>query len=111
MPDHDEKIAVRVAVLERDCEDFRQVIVEIRNSLQAVTENLQAIVRLEEKHNETSRAINRSFVALENVEKRVSVIEQKMPGLLEMRTLIVGAICVVLTGVGGAILAAIGIKQ
>jgi len=111
VPDHDEKIAVRVAVLERDFEDLKQVIVEIRNSLQAVTENLQAIVRLEEKHNETSRAINRSFVAIENVEKRVSIIEQKMPGLLEMRTLIVWAICAVLTGVGGAILAAIGIKQ
>lgn len=111
MPDHDEKIAVRVAVLERYCEDLKQVIVEIRNSLQAVTENLQAIVRLEEKQNETSRAINRLFVAIENVEKRVSVIEQKMPELLEMRTLIVGAICVVLTGVGGSILAAIGIKQ
>ena len=109
--EHDEKIAVRVAVLERDCEDFKQVIVEIRNSLQAFTENLQALVRLEEKHNETSRATNRAFIAIENVEKRLSTIEQKMPGLSEMRTLLVGGVCFILLAVGTGVLTLIGLHK
>ena len=100
----DEKIAVRVAVLERDCDDFKQVVLEIRDSL-------QALVRLEERHNETSRALARAFESIEKIEKRTAEIEQKMPGLLEMRSLIIGGICVILTAVGGAVMATIGMGK
>lgn len=109
--EHDEKIAVRMAVLERDHDDLKTVVVEIRNSLQSFSTSLQALVRLEENHGETSRALARAFDAIEKVEKRTAGIEQKMPGLLEMRSLIVGAICVVLMAVGAAVLAMIGLSK
>lgn len=94
---------VRIAVLERDCDDFKSVVVEIRDSL-------QALVRLEERHNETSRALTRAFDALEKQEKRIVEIEKFMPGLKETRALIVGGVCLVLSAVGAAIIALVVIK-
>jgi len=99
VPEHEK----RIAMLERDCEDFKCVVAEIRDSL-------QALVRLEERHSETSRALGRAFESLEKLESRLILVEKELPPLLEMRKLIVGAICVVLVAVGGAVMASIGIK-
>ncbi len=94
---------LRIAVLERDRDDFKEVAVEIRNSL-------QALVRLEERHNETSKALGRAFDALEKQDKRINDIELFMPGLKEMRALIVGGVCLVLSTVGAAIIALVVMK-
>jgi len=93
----------RIAMLERDCEDFKCVVSEIRDSL-------QALVRLEERHNETSRALSRSFDSIAKLEGRVTNIEKEMPQLLEMRKLVIGAVCFVLIAFGGAVMSVIGIK-
>jgi len=93
----------RLAVLEKDRDDFKEVAVEIRNSL-------QALVRLEERHNETSKALGRAFDALEKHDKRITDIELFMPGLKEMRALVVGGVCLVLSAVGTAIIALVVMK-
>jgi len=94
---------LRIAVLEKDRDDFKEVAVEIRNSL-------QALVRLEERHNETSKALTRAFDALEKHETRIAAIETFMPGLKEMRALIVGGACLVLSAVGAALIALVVMK-
>lgn len=94
---------LRISVLERDRDDFKEVAVEIRNSL-------QALVRLEERHNETSKALGRAFDALEKQDKRINDIELFMPGLKEMRALIVGGVCLVLSTVGAAVIALVVMK-
>jgi hypothetical protein len=93
----------RVSVLERECEDFKSVVVEIRDAV-------QALVRLEERHNATAAAIRRSFDAIEKHEKRIADIELFMPGLKEMRALIVGGVCLVLSAVGTAIITLVVMK-
>jgi len=94
----------RIALLERDCEDFKSVVSEIRDSL-------QALVRLEERHNETSRALSRAFDAIAALEKRTGDIEKELPPLIEMRKLIIGGVCMVLVAVGGSILAMVGLSK
>jgi len=93
----------RVSVLERECEDFKSVVLEIRDAV-------QALVRLEERHNATASAIRRSFDALEKHETRIAAIETFMPGLKEMRALIVGGVCLVLSAVGAALIALVVVK-
>jgi len=93
----------RLAILERDCEDFKCVVAEIRDSL-------QALVRLEERHNETSRAMSRAFDGIAKLESRMTEVEKEMPPLLEMRKLVIGAVCFVLIAFGGAVMSVIGIK-
>ena len=114
--EYDEKIAVRVAVLERDCEDFKSVVSEIRNTLLAFNENLNQLVRLDEKHirleekyQETSQTIIRIFQAIEKNEKRISDIETDMPGLREMRALIARGVSIILIAVLGAMMVAAGL--
>jgi len=52
----------------------------------------------------------RSFDALEKHETRIAAIETFMPGLKEMRALIVGGVCLVLSAVGAALIALVVIK-
>jgi len=94
----------RIAVLERDRDDFKDVVVEIRNSL-------QSLVRLEERHAEAARANARAFDEIRLTNARLTVIERDMPALLEARKLIVGAVCVVLLAVGGGVLALVGLGK
>lgn len=94
----------RIAILERDRDDFKDVVVEIRNSL-------QSLVRLEERHAETARANARAFDEIRLTNARVTAIEQDMPALREARKLIVGAVCMILIAVGGAVLIAAGLNK
>lgn len=94
----------RVTILEHNCEKFEVVVCEIRDAL-------QSLVRLEENHKETARGQIRAFDAIARLETRVTEVEKELPPLLEMRKLIVGAICVVLMGVGGAVLATVGLSK
>ena len=68
----------RVAVLEKSCDDMKEAIMDIRDSL-------QVLVRLEERHAETREALSRAFGDIEKVENRLKNIELHMPGLVEMR--------------------------
>ena len=109
---------VRVAVLERDCEDFKSVVSEIRNIANALNDNLTQLVRLdekhirlEEKHHEASQTIIRIFKAIEKNEKRISDIETDMPGLREMRKLIVGGVCLILIAVASTMMTVIGLQN
>ena len=99
-----EEHALRLAVLERDRDDFKDVVVEIRNSL-------QSLVRLEERHAETARANARAFDEIKSTNARLAAIERDMPALIEARKLIVGAVCVVLLAVGGGVLALLGLAK
>jgi len=71
---------------------------------------LDSQICLEERHNATASAIRRSFDALEKHEKRIADIEVFMPGLKEIRALVVGGVCLVLSAVGTAIIALVVMK-
>jgi len=113
---HDEKIAVRVAVLERDFDGFEHVVSKIEATLEAFNKNLQQLVRLDERHialeekqQETNKALARAFEAIEKIDKRTSAIEVEIPGFREVRALIVRGVCIILLSVLGLMLIAAGI--
>ncbi len=83
----------RIAILERDCGEMKEAIFVIRDSL-------QALVRLEEQHNETRNALGRAFSQCEKIELRMVEVEKVIPGLVELRRWIVTGMLGVLSIVG-----------
>lgn len=111
-----EKIEVRVAVLEKSSDRFEQVVEKIEASLEAFNKNLQQLVRLDERHlaleerqQDSNKAIARAFKAIEGLDKRTQTIEQEVPGFREVRVLIARGVCIILIAVLGAILIASGV--
>ena len=83
----------RIAVLERNCDELKEAIFQIRDAL-------QSLVRLEEQHMETKAALTRVFVQCEKIETRMVEIEKVIPGLVELRRWVVAGMLGTLSVVG-----------
>lgn len=90
----------RLRRVEQEQTEMREVIFSLKESQQAISNSLERLVRLEERHVETREALTRAFTQIErhaqmihevrmqipaNLEERLRKIEQDMPGLIEMR--------------------------
>jgi septal ring factor EnvC (AmiA/AmiB activator) len=62
----------RLDAVERD-------VSEIKQAIQSIAGSLQTLARLEERHQETREALNRSFAQLDDHEKRLRVMEHETP--------------------------------
>jgi hypothetical protein len=57
----------------------------IEKTLEAISENLQQLAQLEQKHLETREALNRAFAQIESQDSRVRKLEIEMPTLKLIR--------------------------
>lgn len=89
-------VEARLAVIERDQQEFKTAVV-------GINKNLETLVRLEERHAETRKALDRAFTECEKLDNRVSAIEKKMPGLVETRGWILAGMLATLGIVGLAL--------
>lgn len=82
----------RISALESEVAHTRATSDRIERRLESIDENLKILVRIEERQIAASQRMD----AAEEVQKehgtRLSVIEVKMPGLLESRRWIVGGV-------------------
>lgn len=62
----------------------------IEKTLQAISENLERLAALEQKHLETREALNRAFDAIKGNEDRVRKIELELPTLKLVRGWVIG---------------------
>jgi hypothetical protein len=101
----------RLRRVEQEQADMREVLGALKESQQSISNSLERLVRLEERHVETREALARAFDTIDrhtedlhsirlalpvNLEPRLRVMESAMPGLLEMRRwLVVGVMSVV----------------
>lgn len=101
----------RLRRVEQEQADMREVLGALKESQQAISNSLERLVRLEERHIETRDALTRAFSAIDkhgealhsirlaipvNLEPRLRDLESNMPGLLEMRRWVVaGAMSVI----------------
>lgn len=98
MPTHSTKVHERLALLE-------QAVFDIRDALSRTAGAMVNIAQLEERHNETSRALERAFDELGRLGARVTKIEQIMPILQLTSRWIIGGVIGVVVIVGGAAVA------
>lgn len=92
-------------LIERRLDVVERAIEEIRDATRSIAESVSKIVLLEERHAETTRALERAFGALKEVEHRLREIEVELPGLREVRRWVLGMVFGVLGAVGTAVLA------
>lgn len=73
----------------------------IEKTLEAISENLQQLAQLEQKHLETREALNRAFAEIKNQDDRVRTLEIEMPTLKLIRGWVIAGVlgCAGLLGV------------
>jgi len=73
----------------------------IEKTLQAISDNLERLATLEQKHLETREALNRAFDAIKGVEERTRKIELELPTLKLIRGWVIAGVigCAGLLGV------------
>lgn len=112
----------RLRRVEQEQGEMREVIFSLKDSQQAISNSLERLVRLEERHVETREAITRAFSAIEkiaagmhelrmqvpaNLDPRLREIEASMPGLIEMRRWMTAGVLSVVGLIGAAIIGGI----
>lgn len=109
----------RLRKVEQEQSEMREVILSLRESQQAISNSLERLVRLEERHVETREALARAFAATEkqgealhniklqvpnNLEPRLRELENNMPGLLELRRWVIAGVMSVVGLIGCGII-------
>lgn len=88
----------RLAILEHQSEQTQKI-------LGSMSESLERLVRLEERHSETRDSLTRTHGRVDELEGRLEVIEKSLPPLIEMRSWFLGGIGLIVSGVLTALLA------
>lgn len=109
----------RLARVEQEQAEMREVIISLRESQQSISNSLERLVRLEERHIETREALGRAFSSIEkhaetlhdikmqipmNLEPRLRSLETQMPGLTELRRWVVAGVMSVVGLIGCGII-------
>ena len=109
----------RLRKVEQEQGEMREVIFSLKESQQAISNSLERLVRLEERHVETREALTRAFTQVErhaqmihevrmqipaNLEERLRKIEQDMPGLIEMRRWVTAGVMSVVGLIGAGLI-------
>lgn len=75
----------------------------IENTLKAISENLERLARLEQKHLETREAVGRAFDAIDKIDERVRSVELEMPTLKLIRKWVVTGVLGIVSMLGVAL--------
>lgn len=109
----------RLRLVEQEQTEMREVIFSLKESQQSISNSLERLVRLEERHVETREALTRAFTQIErhaqmihevrmqipaNLEERLRKIEQDMPGLIEMRRWVTAGVMSVVGLIGAGLI-------
>ncbi len=84
---------------------LEEAVGRIDAAIERIGAALDALVRLEERHEETREALGRAFGLIEKQDERVTKLEIEMPMLRQVRTWVFGAVGFVCLAVGGAVVA------
>lgn len=99
-----EDIPTRITLLEKNHDDFKGAIYELKELNREISHSLNRLIVLEERHGETRESLKRAFNAIELNGNRLTLVERDMPQLNEMKTLINKAVFGILSVVALAIL-------
>lgn len=58
---------------------IRQSLAEVKNTMSKMADALERLARLEERHANTTSALDRAFSALTKLEARIEAIERQQP--------------------------------
>lgn len=75
----------------------------IENTLKAISENLERLAALEQKHLETREAVGRAFDAIDKIDERVRSVEFEMPTLKLIRKWVVTGVLGIVSMLGVAL--------
>ena len=85
-------LAVQMGALRDDVRD-------VKDTMRGMAKSLEQLVRIEEQQKDMRSAINRAFddikanrIKIDDTGARVSMIEQQLPGLKELRRWVIGGI-------------------
>lgn len=73
-----------------DLTQYRLTMIE--QTLRVMSENLERLAKLEQKHSETRDAVTRAFTTIERIDERVRHIELEMPTLKLVRKWVIAGI-------------------
>ena len=90
----------RLALLERDMGDMKHIVESIGDATKEISNSLQKLTLLEERHAETRDWVSRSFRKIEAMEQRVTTVELEMPLLKQSRKWVVGGVLGIIGLVG-----------
>ena len=103
MSDNDNAVLdVRVTNLER-------VVERVSTAVESIDESLKTLTRLDVKHEETNKAVERAFDDISDHETRIRVVETEMPTMKLIRGWVIAGV-VSLVGLVGLAIAAMVIK-
>lgn len=75
----------------------------IENTLKVISENLERLAALEQKHLETREALNRAFSSIGKVDERLRVIEMEIPTLKMVSKWVVAGVLGIVSMLGVAL--------
>ena len=103
MSDNDNAVLdVRVTNLER-------VVERVSTAVESIDESLKTLTRLDVKHEETNKAVERAFDDISDHETRIRVVETEMPTMKLIRGWVIAGV-VSLVGLVGLAIAGMVIK-
>lgn len=84
------------AVLDVRVTNLEKVVERVSSAVESIDESLKVLTRLDVKHEEANKSVDRAFVSLKDHEGRIRVIETEMPTMKLVRGwVITGAIALI----------------
>lgn len=94
----------RLALLEQDMDGMKRVVESIGESTKEISESLQKLTLLEERHAETRNWVGRVFTQVEQLQKNQSAVERELPGFRRTKRLVDNAVYGILAAFGMALI-------
>lgn len=84
------------AVLDVRVTNLERVVERVSTAVESIDESLKTLTRLDVKHEEVNKSVDRAFVSLKDHETRIRTVETEMPTLKLIRGwVITGAIALI----------------
>lgn len=97
------------AVLDVRVSNLERVVDRVSVAVESIDESLKTLTRLDVKHEETNKAVDRAFADISDHETRIRVVETEMPTMKLIRGWVIAGV-VSLVGLVGLAIAAMVIK-
>lgn len=84
------------AVLDVRVTNLEKVVERVSTAVESIDESLKTLTKLDVKHDETNKGLDRAFVSIKDHETRIRLIETEMPTMKLIRGwVITGAIALI----------------
>lgn len=91
-------------VLDFRVTNLEKVVERVSKAVESIDESLKTLTRLDVKHDETSKGLNRAFLEIDDHEKRIRNIEEEMPTTKLIRGWVIAGVVGVLGMMGVAMI-------